>query len=88
MCGRCEGLERDNRELQDKVRRLERRLRLARRITDYGIWKVSQVVEVAEERIGQPSGVPPLVWQRGKGWHEAAGVGLEHLANVKAALGG
>lgn len=81
MCERCDRLARENEELRARVRR-------GLVLTLGGIVTLSRVRAKAAERIGQGSGIPPLVWQRGKGWDEAACVGLEHLANVKVALEG
>lgn len=85
-CRNCDRLERDNERLRKQVESLERRIRLAHRMANYGIYKVDQVINTAHERLDQRSGVPPVRWQRAKGWDEAACIGRHHLGNVKAAL--
>ncbi len=84
-CRNCECLERDNERLRKQVTDLERRIRIAHRMANYGLWKLDHIHDAAHERIDR-TGVPPLRWQRATGWDQAAHVGLQHLGNVKTAL--
>lgn len=87
-CERCRKLEQENERLRRRLREVERRLALARRATQYGLYKVGQVRERAHERLDQRSGVPPLWWQRAMGWDEASVVGEERLGAVWSVLVG
>lgn len=84
-CARCERLDRENRQLKEKIRNLERRIRIAHRMANYGLWKVAEIHGAAHQRLDR-TGNPPLEWQRAKGWDQAAHIGMQHLGNVKNAL--